>query len=391
MSRYHSYINSSKEILALYDGGEPFSIFIRKYFSQHKKFGSRDRKTISHLCYCFFRLGKWRQELDPEERILTGLFLCSNESNEILEQLKPGWNKFITGETRDKLPMIGEPIREQEIFPWINELSPELDTKAFIHSHLQQPDLFLRLRPGFENTVRKKLSDAGISFCFINEHCLALPNSTKLDEMIDLDKEAIVHDYNSQRIGEFLELADTGLNKRAYRIWDCCAGSGGKSLLLYDLNPSIHLTVSDIRESIIVNLKNRFQNAGVKKYKSFIADLSIPNFKPQTSDFELIICDAPCTGSGTWSRTPEQLYFFTEDKISKYQDLQKKILENACRAIRPGGYLLYSTCSVFKKENDEVVEWLKNNFQLRTIKTGLLKGYDKKADTLFAALLQNPL
>jgi len=57
MSRYFSYLNSTKGILSAYNGEEPFASFIKKYFAVHKKFGSRDRKQISHLCYCYFRLG----------------------------------------------------------------------------------------------------------------------------------------------------------------------------------------------------------------------------------------------------------------------------------------------------------------------------------------------
>ena len=92
MSRYHSYINSTKEILSIYRGDEPLSSFLKKYFSANKKFGSKDRKQIAHLCYCFFRMGKVVVNTSIEEKILTGLFLCSDKPNEILAVLKPDWN-----------------------------------------------------------------------------------------------------------------------------------------------------------------------------------------------------------------------------------------------------------------------------------------------------------
>ena len=95
MSRYHSYLNSAKLILQQYNGGEPFASFLKKYFSANKKFGSKDRKQVSNLCYCFFRLGKAVMNVSLEEKILTALFLCSIQSNEILEALKPEWNKQI--------------------------------------------------------------------------------------------------------------------------------------------------------------------------------------------------------------------------------------------------------------------------------------------------------
>ena len=158
-----------------------------------------------------------------------------------------------------------------------------------------------------------------------------------------------------------------------------------------DILGDIDLTVSDIRESILVNLKKRFKEAGIKTSKSFVADLAASKVKLPISNSGLIICDAPCTGSGTWSRTPEQLYYFDKNEISKYSSLQKQIVSNIIPHLQPGGYFLYITCSVFKKENEEVVDFIKNNFGLEISRMELMKGYDKKADTMFAALLQKPL
>jgi len=93
VSRYHSFINSAKDILNIYKGEEPLSSSLKKFFSANKKYGSKDRKQISHLCYCFFRLGKAVMNTSIEEKMLTALFICSNESNEILGALKPGWNE----------------------------------------------------------------------------------------------------------------------------------------------------------------------------------------------------------------------------------------------------------------------------------------------------------
>ena len=93
--RSYSYLNTAGQIFDHYDGKEPFASFLKKFFSQYKKYGSTDRKRIGHLCYCYFRLGKSLLQVPMEERILIGLFLCSTESNEILEQLRPEWNKEI--------------------------------------------------------------------------------------------------------------------------------------------------------------------------------------------------------------------------------------------------------------------------------------------------------
>jgi len=96
----------------------------------------------------------------------------------------------------------------------------------------------------------------------------------------------------------------------------------------------------------------------------------------------------PCTGSGTWSRAPEQLYFFQPQKIKEYQALQKKIVANAISYLKRESYFLYITCSVFKAENEDVIKFIQNNFQLTLIKSELLTGYNKKANTMFAALFK---
>jgi 16S rRNA (cytosine967-C5)-methyltransferase len=161
--------------------------------------------------------------------------------------------------------------------------------------------------------------------------------------------------------------------------------------MAYDLNPEIELMVSDVRETILFNLEKRFKTAGILKYKKFITDLSFSKSEIKNLKFKIILCDVPCTGSGTWSRTPEQLYFFNENKIEDYASLQKKIVSGAIPHLRPGGSFIYITCSVFKKENEDMVDFIKEKFQLEFVKMELLKGYDKKADSMFVAVLQKPL
>ncbi len=379
--KFISHIGTAIRILEQYKGREPFGHFIKHFFSQEKKYGSRDRKTISHLCYCYFRLGHSLKEATKEERILTALFLCNQAPNEMLAHFKHRWNEAIGMSTQEKCSLINFPVTD--IFPWKNELSDGIDHNAFCTSFLQQPDLFIRIRPGFESTVRKKLTQSSIPFTAISPSCLAFANATKLEATIALDKEAVIQDYSSQRTQDLMELS-AGSRIKA---WDCCAASGGKSILLHDLHPDIDLTVSDIRESILINLKKRFNEAGITRFSSFIADLSatspiIPHFP-----FDIIMADLPCTGSGTWSRNPEALYYFRESEIARYSALQKKIISNILPHLKKGGALVYITCSVFKKENEEAVDYIRETFQLGIEKMGLFKGYDQKADTMFGARL----
>jgi len=390
MSRYYSYLNTAKEVLQQYNGNEPLASFLRKFFSASKKYGSKDRRQISHLCYCFFRIGKMKPELPVEERIVMGLFLCSDEPNEILQQVKPEWSNKITLPLHEKLFLLNAGDSFEAIFTFTGDLSNGIEKEAFIFSHLRQPDLFLRLRPGKEDRVKKKLTGAGIQFEIISDTCLSLPNTSKIDSLIELNKEAVVQDYSSQRIVEFLRYSIVNSQSKI-TVWDCCAASGGKSIMLYDLYPNIDLTVSDIRESILANLKKRFSEAGITKYKSIVADLAASDFIFHSSDFQLILADVPCSGSGTWGRTPEKLYYYEKERTEEYASLQQKIVVNVIPHLKPGGYFLYSTCSVFKRENEDVVDFIKQHSGLELIMQEVLTGYDKKADTMFAALLRMPL
>jgi 16S rRNA (cytosine967-C5)-methyltransferase len=151
----------------------------------------------------------------------------------------------------------------------------------------------------------------------------------------------------------------------------------------------LDLVVTDKRESIIRNLKKRFEVHGIKNYQAIATDVTKPLPRSIVNAwFNLIICDAPCTGSGTWSRTPEQLYFFDTQAINRFSQLQTEILFNVIPRIQEGGFLVYITCSVFKKENEEIVEFIESTHPLKLQHKEVLKGYGKKADTMFVALFQ---
>jgi 16S rRNA (cytosine967-C5)-methyltransferase len=380
--RSHSYLNSAKRILHLYKGTVPLTAWLKQFFKEHKKYGSKDRKEIAHLCYSYFRLGNSFLYATEEERILLGLFLSSSEPNLVLGELKPEWNEKVHLSVEGKIQLLNAGKELSHIFPFETELSSEIDPALFHKSFLLQPLLYLRIRPGEEHVIKTKLQKSGIDFELIEPAGVALSNSTKVDELIELNKEAVVQDLNSQRV---LELLPAEEKQKKITAWDCCAASGGKSILLYDQYPNVHFTVTDVRKTILINLQKRFHAAGIRGYRHFVADVSSKEFSFKET-FDLVICDAPCSGSGTWGRTPEQLFFFKEERIDHYANLQKSIALNASRSVNKKGYFLYITCSVFKKENEEVVSFIQKNTPLQLKDYRYFKGYDKRADTLFAAL-----
>ncbi|GAB2664240.1 RsmB/NOP family class I SAM-dependent RNA methyltransferase [Flavihumibacter cheonanensis] len=382
-----------------YTGHIPFVHHLKQYFSTHKKHGSRDRKQIAQLCYCWFRLGHAFKNLEPVDRMIAGLFLCSKEPNGLLQSLHEEWNEKTTLSTEAKLALIDPEnilslaVFAAVLFPLQSELSADIDATAFACSHLDQPDLFIRIRPAYLESVQKKLNKAGVPFIMETSDGCRLPNGFKVEELFSLNQELVVQDLNSQRAtGMVEEIAISLRQQDDLAIWDACAASGGKSIFVFDRLPGARLTVSDIRSSILQNLYQRFRQAGLYSYNGFVADLSDPakageeyrKLEPQ----QLIIADLPCTGSGTWSRTPEQLCFFEAGAIENYAALQKKILASLIPKLAEGGYLLYITCSVFSKENEANINWLLETYPLQCLKMKTLNGYSEKADSMFAALLQ---
>ncbi|MDB5196618.1 MAG: hypothetical protein JWP88_989 [Flaviaesturariibacter sp.] len=379
-----SYLKTANVILSNYTGKMLFAPWLRDFFKQDKKYGSRDRKVVSHLCYSYFRLGGAFPEYSIKDRVSVAQFLVSEKPSVLLEAINLDWNQKAELLLNEKLKYLQATDQVALIFPWIKQLSAEIDPEAFAPAHLHQPSLFLRLRPGYDKIVKDKLAAANLDYQQLFADCLALDNGSKADQLLDLDREVVVQDLSSQRVLDPIRevLTDTSQYLTA---WDCCAASGGKSILLHDLYSNVHLTVSDVRQSILHNLKVRFERAGIEDYISGVLDVSSPDFAMR-QQYDLVLCDAPCSGSGTWGRTPEQLHFFRTSQIDQYANLQKQIVVNAGKQVKPGGYFLYITCSAFEKENEQVVEHLQRNTALQLVAMRYYKGYEQKADTLFSAL-----
>jgi 16S rRNA (cytosine967-C5)-methyltransferase len=319
-----------------------------------------------------------------DENILIANFLCEKKS-EVIENIKPEWNEHIEATLIDKNDIIGGQFHENKMISFSSELSKGIDSNLFALSFLTQPDLFIRIRPGHKINVMGKLSDSFIAYNLLGGSCLAFPNGTKLDEILKVGSEVIIQDYNSQQIGVILEKYIKNQNAS---IWDCCAASGGKSIMMYDLNNKINLTVSDIRQSILDNLTERFALAGIKNYESKLIDLTQNEDIDLSPNFDIIVADVPCTGSGTWARTPEQNYFFYQNKIADYANLQYDIVTNSLSKLKKEGILIYITCSVFKNENENQVSKIAKNHAMEVLSQQLLTGYEQKADSMFVAVLK---
>jgi 16S rRNA (cytosine967-C5)-methyltransferase len=368
--KYDNQLRYATQIIKDYDGKVPLSVWLKDYFRENKQMGSRDRKTVSEMVYGYYRLGN-NQYTSIEERVIAYL-----NATRTLPEIS---DYFISKSIDPSPPDAGK------IFPFARCLSNGIDAIEFSKSFLVQPDLFIRVRPGKMEHVISSLTSAGIPYQHCDDSCIRLHNSTKLDGVLLIDRDAVIQDKSSQRISTFLKESVISKKSGAISVWDCCAASGGKSILAKDVLGEVNITATDLRETIICNLRARLAAAGITHFNSFVIDLVNEENVP-ASQFDVVIADVPCSGSGTWARTPEQLFFFKEHVIDYYNKIQKKILSKVAAAMKPDGALLYITCSVFRKENEDVIEHAIKHCGLKLLVSGLIKGYNEKADTMFAAV-----
>jgi len=378
-------LKTFQRILGNYPAETPLSKFLPGFYRQNKQMGSSDRRVSSRLMYNYFRLGKAIFNTATDERLIVAEFLCNSQTNSFLQYFKPEWALCIGFDIDEKIKLVKTAYPDfklADVFPWSAELSDGIEKDAFLKSFFVQPDLFIRVRKGFEQHVKAILTKESVVFKDEGNGCFALPNGTRLETILPQQNWFEVQDLSSQQTAQYFK------PQKWEAWWDACAASGGKSLLLHELQPDLKLVVSDIRESILANLDERFQQAGLIKYQKKIIDLT-QNVDPELANyaFDGIILDAPCSGSGTWGRTPEMISQFQPQKIEFFQRLQQSISRNVIKYLKPGKPLIYITCSAFKAENEEAVEYLVKEAGLKLEQQAILKGYENKADTMFVARL----
>lgn len=393
---FDNQLRLTEEILKGYHFQEPFHLYLRKYFKEHKKFGSRDRKLMSNLCYSYFRIGHALEGLSLDARIIISYYLLNNERVPFIKYHKeksPAFKELppITEPLEVKINALG--IKPEEIFKYEAPLSDEINKDEFALALLTQPDVWIRVNRGFEEGFEQVLNENEIVFEKPEgvTQAYKVPARTNLEHIFK-GKNILfeVQDLSSQLIGElFAENGEVW--------WDCCSGAGGKSLLLKDKLPKAELYVTDMRQTILSSLKERFKLNRIYNYRFMDINLAKMSsdmivFDPDKkyvhpNHFDNVIADVPCTGSGTWGRNPENLDHFNAKQIEEYQAKQKAIAANALRFLKPGGAFYYITCSVFKAENEDVVNYLKDTFNLQLENTLTVKGYEQGCDSMYAAKL----
>ena len=134
-------------------------------------------------------------------------------------------------------------------------------------------------------------------------------------------------------------------------VLDLCAGAGGKSLALAAAAPAARILATDSNRSRLSKLAPRAERAGANIETRL---LNPPNELAELADWsaqaDLVLVDAPCSGSGTWRRTPEGRWRLTPDRLNRVVALQSRLLDIAAEMVRPGGRIVYAVCSLLSRE-----------------------------------------
>jgi 16S rRNA (cytosine967-C5)-methyltransferase len=196
-----------------------------------------------------------------------------------------------------------------------------------------------------------------------------------------------IQDWASQQLA--LKVAATPGQK----VWDACAGGGGKTLAIAaPLNNKGAVWATDIREHKLLEVKRRAKQAEFYNIRTAPWKGDQP-FEPpkeiaRDGGFDWVLVDGPCSSSGTWRRNPDAKLRNAGEDLTKLTNLQLQLLSNASLSVKAGGKLVYGTCSFYELENMGVVERFLNSHQGWTLESAELLGCPQNnSDTLFAAVL----
>lgn len=184
------------------------------------------------------------------------------------------------------------------------------------------------------------------------------------------DSALPVMDDGSRLVAEIAAAAMPG----AQRVWDCCAAPGGKTLILALRLGEAEVLATDVSAKRLAQMQARMRrHAYAERVKCAVADAA--EEKNVRGEFDLILCDVPCSGTGTLAGNPEIRHMLKVEELARQSDRQKRILGGALKRLAVGGRLVYSTCSLEPEECEQVVAAVTEGTGLRRIPVdGLVAG-----------------
>jgi 16S rRNA (cytosine967-C5)-methyltransferase len=279
-------------------------------------------------------------------------------------------------------------FRETDWFPAHDRISGAINLHELLNGFLMPPRTWVRVRTGRDNAVENEFNARG----WLWGKSAKSPNAHWVESGRPLDSlntfqngHFEVQDLASQRTIRFM-------NPQAGESWwDAFAGSGGKSLLLHDREPEARLFVTDERQSILQQLHERFSRAGIRSYSRYCVDIDQRDPLQQAGSFprqfDAVLADVPCSGSGTWSATPDWLSRFEPHRITEFADRQLRLVGNLLPYVCEGGRLIYLSCSLYADENENVVDRLCAHYGWQCLDQGYEQASSEGGDVMFGAVL----
>lgn len=337
---------------------------LKSTLKRDKRWGARDRAFIAETTYDIVRWKRLYAEIaevrEPFDRPnLFRLFAVWATLNGIAI---PDWKQFEDTPTRrikgrfDELSKIRK--YRESIPDWLDELgAKELGKKwdTELASLNEQAEVVLRVNT-LKTTVdqlQNELADLEIETEKIKDY----PDAIKLKERTNVfTTEAFknglfeVQDASSQRVAQLLD------PKPGERIVDACAGAGGKSLHIATLMENKGQLISmDIYENKLNELKRRARRNDIFNIETRVID-STKVIKKLMEKADKVLIDAPCSGLGVLRRNPDTKWKLQPEFLDEIRNTQKELLDSYSRMVKPGGQLVYATCSILPSENEKQVQ-----------------------------------
>lgn len=325
---------------------------MRNYFRTHKAVGSKDRKEICDTIYGMIR---WRGLLDHvakrplnwETRLLTFQTFSWQDLQKDLSispHVRVSFPKFFYELLEDSLGK----EKAYEFCLCCNETAP-----TTVRANLLKTTRDSLLERWKEQYLVNPCVHSATGICF-KEKINFFGTSEFKEGLFEVQDEA------SQLIADLIQI------KPGQRLMDYCAGSGGKTLAIAPRLQGLgQIFLHDIRLYSLQEAKKRLARAGIQNAQILPHDS--PNKKNLKGKMDWVLVDAPCTGTGTLRRNPDQKWKFDREVLERLIPLQRQIFSEAIDYLKPGGHIVYATCSVLPQENEEQAAFFLEKFPLEQV------------------------
>lgn len=352
-------------LTAIFNEGEYADKVVEKLLKRDKRWGARDRAFVAETTYDIVR---WKR-LYAEIAEVKEPFVRENiwRIFAVWATLKgihlPDWKQLEGTPTRrikGKFDELSKIRKYRESIPdWLDELGEkELGADSWtkeIKALNQQADVILRVNTlkTSKEALQKRLADDGIETEFIKGY----PTAVKLKERAGIFtnpafQEGLfeVQDASSQMVADYLDVAP------GMRIADACAGAGGKSLQLAALMENKgQIIAMDIYDNKLKELKRRAKRNGAHNIETrWIENSKV--IKKLHNSLDRVLIDAPCSGLGVLRRNPDAKWKLQPEFLKEIQVTQQQILQEYAKMVKPGGKMVYATCSILPSENQEQIK-----------------------------------